>query len=851
MRPIFTLHPIWILIGLTFCFLAGASVASAQDADEIRVESDAGAVLVAASPLANKTSYNRNRESFQQQRAAVQTEVQRLDAKIQLREQALQTLADEKSKISAASLEQPSNEPGVLRSFTHTVESAVVSVINPLIHYLPGVFGLSAEAASSLDQPRSKVTGQSGYVNLVLPVMVLLTLLLIKNKRRDFYEEHRHYLKPLAAFLILIFPLSSFAQEQTAPSTPVQESPESLTTKLLEADGLLRLSRVQRYIKLLSADDTRGRRVRISDVDFGDVPIQYFESFVVGSGEYHTTLAALYIADGNPLAAVKQLRPLAFADTRYASKSRDQASYEALLSKSAAYLLSSNDPQLARDIVQLHMDELRSIESFNRLYPELLRSGYSATAAELASRVMAQSTNADELVGYASVLLQSESVFEATTSLNKALEIATSPDVLMAVIDIGLSLDAAEIIANASAKAQEAVTDPATIFLIAEKLRAGGWREESTALLQTAVNRASSQASSIVGGELLSSTEALKYISYQSFERGFLSIAEQAAIAAIKPLSSAERRALLMPVPVGDLDPIRVPEPDRLVAPLYLGLLYEKQGRNGAARQRFETESRRLIESVIDSSGLYVPEMINHLSLLGSVLDEKEDAAELTQLDNILVHLEQLALEGIRSRRAEEVSNREARLEQLDTEIQNSKAELATLKQGIETNSGNSLGEALSALLLLLRNLSLIAVLLFYLSSATAIALRFTLERSTQRTSACWWKFVECLGWVWVLSVFSAPLGLGAIVVAQYFLLNQARSDDWIRLTGNTQGAVAENTEQGAVMSSVSASMQNSDKGLETASRSTARKTTPLSAADKQWKNVVQMLRDTKDIEAS
>lgn len=728
------------------------------------------------------SDYARNRALFQTQRAELAKAPERLDEAIRNREAALRALREEKARLAERVAESSRDRLGGLRSLTRSVENATILLLQPFPVIGARLWNDSGDDATLSLETRSDSDDISLYLSILLPASLGLALVLASRVFPGFFNRHRRNLLFSVLLLMLILPLSSFAQERDPQSAKTSQealpsTEPSIEEILRQADEVLGLSRIQRYIRLLTSPAAEGKRIRISGVDLSATPFTYFTSVVVGTGEYRATLAALHLAEGDRDAAVRELRALSYPDMRYATRDADANRYESLLRTAALFLLRNEAQALAVNVIHLHLPELSSSDSFRQLYPELLHHSLTVTAGRLAGQVIEKTGEPQRLIEYAETLYPSGMDTLARAALDKALRNANSPRTLEAIIEVGLAREDAAVVEAAAAAAPALIDDLAVLLRVSDTLRDAGRQALATRLLEDAITRTAASEFTSVQGRQVSSTEALTFLSSESFERRLLHVAEEAGIEAIKPLSRAERSDLVMTAPPVVIDPLRVPEPDSLVSPLYFGLLYEQQGRPDAAKQRFAAETRALAETLVASEGLYVPDMINHLSLLGSTLGSAEEAQTLAQLDRLLLRLEGRSLDDLRASQSEVMQRQQARIERADAQLLTLQKEIDALSAALEPRGTEILARAGSTLLLCLRTLALLALCCAVVIAVTTLARRDAQSRPTHRAYALWWKLVEGMGWVWVVSVFSAPLGLFAIVIAQFFLLPLGRKE--------------------------------------------------------------------------
>jgi hypothetical protein len=549
----------------------------------------------------------------------------------------------------------------------------------------------------------------------------------------------------------------------------------------------------------------------------------YFDSVVGGSGEFHMTLAALHFADGNTDAALRQMSALADPRTRYATRTAEPREYEAMVASAAAFLLDYGKPWLGEEVVRLHLPELRTRNTFELVYPRLMKESRSATAVALAQQLVDQSSAAETLVYYAQSLYDSGFINQGRNALQKALETADTFAALRPGLDLAIAAREDTLLQQAGENIGQMAGDLVVALELADALRDQGREPAARALLQNVIDRVGAGSEFTVNGESLSATDALAYLSVQAFNRGMLPIADLSAAAALAPLSRVERGALKLATPAAAQDPLRIPNPDRLASPLYLGLLDEQRGRTADAKQRYMEESQSVLADVLDSNGLYVPDMLNHLALLGSTLEDESET--LAQLDRVLLRVENDSLQDLRDQQSAALGKVRSELARASAEIDTTLGEIAAMQSALETRDRNWIMVSASALLLALRSLGLLAMCAVCAFVIVRIAVVYASERATQRGYAFGWKLLEGLGWTWVLSIFSAPLGVLAILVSQFFLLFQKRRE-----------AAPESGQPSRSLAKPEPS--ESAKEAKTTTDSRARR------SDEVWSEVIQMLRE-------
>jgi len=722
--------------------------------------------------------YSRNRADFQIKRAGLTTELERLDEAIRDRESTVAALRESRADLYRLVNDGEAESLPRLRAAAGDMDAIAFRLLQPLVVLFADPPPLGNRHDSGNDRPSISAATVSSYISFLLPVTLLLAFFGAARYYRALYDRHLQHRRLVIFCLILLLPLSSLAQDGTSAGTEeAADEVPPLAEMLREADQVLTLTRVQRYIRRLSAPDAMGRRIRISDVDLSATPFTWFDSVVGGSGEYYATLAALHLANDDESAATEALRPLAIPETRYATRDSDPSRHEAMLSSAALFLINSGEPQLAHDILRLHMPELKSLQTFETLYPELIEHSLTVPAVALAQQIVEGTSDAQQLLRLVQTFYDRDSIALGHASLVRALDEVDTPENLLTLIEIAIAQREETLLRRALEEAPQVLADLTDAIAIIDLLRDANRQPAAEAFADSVIERTGAQAEVLLDGDAVTATRALSELSFAGFERGMLTTAEQAALAAIEPLSRAERSALLMPAPDSILSSGRIPEPGKLVSPLYLGLLYEQQGRPEAAREHFAAASRAQVGDLLATDGIYVPDMMNHLTLLGGLLDPERDSEELAQLDRVLVRLEQNTLDDLRASQAAALSARQTKLANAEEEVAALRADIASMSALLEERQPGPIALAWSTGLLLLRTVGLFALCVACATIIGSTALHYARQRRRQRGHAFAWKLLEGLGWVWVLSILSAPLGLLAVVLAQFFLLFQEKNE--------------------------------------------------------------------------
>jgi len=340
-------------------------------------------------------------------------------------------------------------------------------------------------------------------------------------------------------------------------------------------------------------------------------------------------------------------------------------------------------------------------------------------------------------------------------------------------------------------------------------------------LLSDAIERLAEGEEQLLATGSVATVDALAYLSRASLARELYGVAENALIEALKPLTVARRRALELQVPAGAVPPSRLPYPARVPAPLYLGLLHEKQERGSAARSRFEQEAYLALGKLVKGEG-DTADLLNSLTLLAGTLDPKTEAGLLRDVDKLLRGIEERDLEALKAAQEPGVAPLRKALDSNKREAERLRADIVTLRNNIDEMTPGAAGLGLSALLLTLRSVGALLVVAALCFAAVSMAFEHALPQRRQRLHAFWWKLAESMGWVWVLSVISAPLGAAVVALSRRLYLNRAP-------------AAADVDERQQAIPAKPGRRDFEHDG---------------DRSDHDWDNVIRMLRDTKRSEA-
>ncbi|MEM6483709.1 MAG: hypothetical protein AAF662_01810 [Pseudomonadota bacterium] len=794
----------------------------------------------------DELAFRSQRETFLEQRTRIVSEEEALQAQISARQQSLAALDAERAELLAKLGNKVREEEAATTRFTQRFETWATSALHPL---RSTAFSLGTDTSIGGSHTSAGelvwIHRSNASVSYGLPIMLALLWILLRRNHNRAYLRWKSVLNPLVIALIVLFPLSAVAQHSTA--LEVEREKDSLALNLAKAQRLLALSQTQRYLHSLQSYESQGRRISVDDLDLSDSPLQPTTNVLVGSAEAVVLRAALHIKDGQNAQAVDALRELA-DDARFSTSANADRRFEASLSGAIRFLVSENEHSLAQALVSQFgptMTDRGKLEA-QLIQPSTVDfvfetpGGFDADESRGSAVVLADITyGASNAFSDRGISRPSYTDLPAPPKMSESIEPTQQKPVQTSLQEMARFA----VIENSKPLMRMAIEaahyDPGGVQDVTAAVDAlvdAGFRDEAIQLINNAIAFYGS-APRDASAELREANRlALTRLSVACFRRGLLQEAKLALVDALKPLSSTERRLLATPLPPDVVDPWRLPEPELLVAPLYLGLIEERMGLDDSARLRFQSENERLLAAVVDGSGLNAPHLLNHLTLLGSSLDTTQSEVELAEINTLLNQLEGRSLEDLRRELAPTVAQHRTQLEQLDLMISEREAQVERLQEQVARAEEPEGKPGLASVLLLMRFLGLVLVSFACIAAPICIAFRYTRTKPLQKTSAFFWKLVETVGWVWILSVFSLPVGLGAILLSQFFLANQ-RQDSLSASDEDPLSLLIESINEvwpaPVEASDVSASLAKEMLQGENVS-------------DNPWSNVIELLRETR-----
>ncbi|RLA45243.1 MAG: hypothetical protein DRR42_19600 [Gammaproteobacteria bacterium] len=735
-------------------------------------ESTGSPVAVAPAPQPQAAAdYHRHREMYKQSQKDVSQELTKLTAQSQSLDSEMRELGGQlrRQANSGGQITRPAsisaeNEAPLswLRSFTGTVDSIVGTTLYPALSFTHKILKVSSWMGNGVAGDMAAIL--QFFMSVLMVITFVLTILFLRKVHSEFYQKYRGLIFKLGIIMILILPVSSFAEENEDPS---------LDSLLKSAHFLLNKTLVQRYILDLEPLAEKSQRYRIDSLGISGKTLPAFDSFVTGTAEYYMTMANLYEMDGQTEAVLEQLSHLAEEKLRFTNN----ANAERIIVGGITFLLSRGRNDIAAKILETHIKYLSSPSSILTLHGLFNGKSLSVSANLLASHSINKSKKSADLALLARVFYEGGDRTSGQNALRKALNYSRSTTEVTEILNQAISQGETDIIIQLTTHVEKVFSDASQFFKLADILRNAGRLEESRKIIEVLIEKAGRSGINLVNGDRTNKSTVLSYISNKCFELGLFDLAERSGGLLIRSLSSSERSSFKMSLPQSQQDTFDLPNPNSLAAPLYFGILYEVMDAPSKAEKLYEREISSLLERLIASNGLNIPDMLNNLSLLGRRLLEDKDYERLAILDDVMTKLENIRLANLREKQVPTVEKMKQVIDQKSEEASNLRAKIKDqAKDSSQTSAGEPAREngpgvlsiVFSGIFLALRALTLVFYIVVVFAGVIAIARRYSRRFSEQRFYAFVSKVTENIGWVYIFTLMSAPLGFVLVFSAQF-----------------------------------------------------------------------------------
>lgn len=709
------------------------------------------------------TTYWQNRKAAREAEKRLNSPIKELAERERELQEQLANLAQQQARLRTA----PGADSGeetfpVLRTTTNVIERIVTRLFYPAL-------GVAATLASVFE---FLGLGDGGpvhgairtAVSYLFPVVFILGALFMRRYHNDIYQRRRRLVLSLAVAIALILPLSVNAEE--APKSPEPK----LDSLLSKTESILSLTLVQKYLRDLRQLGDERRRYQVQDLDLSGGHFETYTAFDLGTGEHIMTMAALYEADSQPEAVVDQLQKLTQENIRFT----DNQNAGRIIYTAVSGLLVMEKTQLAAELYSASGSWINSIDHLLALHKMFYARSRSVSANAIANQAIELTTQSPDLLVIYDRLTERGDDTSGTNTLLKASNVARNVEEVSSALGKSLAANNTEAVLITLQRGAAIVDEVSQVFGVVDQLLTAQRPEEANAFLDLLIDKAKSSNRITVNGARRSKAQILGAISTECFERGMFAEAEISANAAVRLLSRTERNTFMMRVPQSQLEKADLPDADYLAAPLYFGLLNEAMGAPEKAETFYARETSSALQKIIDSNGLSVPQIRNHLALLARRLIESEDFETLAALDRVLIQFDRSALDLTQERLAQAIASKEAVIHNMEESLEAQKAALRNARQRVATEDPGFLSKAYSAVFLPLRALAFLAFVSAFIAAIIAITRQYAHQFSMHRFYAYTTKLFESIGWMYVVSILMAPVGVVMVFTGQGLMMIQA-----------------------------------------------------------------------------
>jgi len=711
-------------------------------------------------------AYLHNREIARAAEEKLKTPIKELDE----REQALQKqLADNTRQIaeinkqigfSATSATGSGGETfPALRRTTNVIEGITTKLFYPAL-------GLTSTLASAFD---FLGMGDSGrihgairkIVSYLFPIAFILGALFMRRYHHDIYQRRSRLILLLGVAIALILPLSAGAEEVSEPT---------LDSLLSKTESILALTPAQKYLLDMEQLGDENRYYQITNLNLSGGRFLVYPAFNIGSGEHIMTMAALYEANNQPEMVVEQLQKLSRKDINFT----DKKNAGPIISTAITGLLAMGNTQIAAELYGANGGLIKSTDQLLALHNLFSARSRSVSATDVTNQAIELATQTPELLKIYDSLAERGDDTSATNALLRASKVSMNVEEVSSVLGKSLAANNTEAVLSTLERGAAILSEVSQYFRIVDQLLQAQRPEEANKFLDSLIDKVNSSEFVTVNGAQLSKAQALGAISSESFERGLFEAAESSASEAVKKLSRSERSTFMMRAPRSQLEKADLRDTAQLAAPLYFGLLKEAMGAPERAESLYANETSSALKEIINSNGLSIPQMRNHLTLLARRLIESNDTQTLAAVDRVLVQLEKFALDRTQESLAQVVASKEAGIRNLEELLKAQNAQINNARQQDTAEEPGSLRKIYSAVFLPLRALALLAFISAFIAAIIAITRRYTSQFSMHRFYAYTTKLLESIGWMYIVSILMAPVGIMMVFMGQWLMIRQA-----------------------------------------------------------------------------
>jgi len=617
-------------------------------------------------------------------------------------------------------------------AFLETIQSSISFFLFPV-----AAFGTQAMSFFIGDG-----TGAATILSIFLSLTVLNVFLYILFRQKRFFSKYRIALIVTMVVLISAIAAPLFAEENLTKR-------EKIIDQLEFAEKVLSLTDHERFIAILEARVSD--QIDLPELATGDPLLTVFRSVKVETPKYYFTIAALYMHEGKSGNAVDAIEKI--VDKGFLRSGRDQ---DLIAINSIKFLIKQKQTELAGKAVENLAGKIGNVSVLLQLADYLHSNGMQVSEEKMLGYAINKAGTVKELIELSTFLLEKGENDKGTDALQRALSKVKSVNDLILVTEAAIKAQKDNIVEEITQKTRRIATFQGRIQMV-DVFLASGRMEEAVSVFSEMTKEVKVRTPDKINKLLFLIDAALKrdFIpqAVKATERLFLNLGKEKSEFRIKAGSALESSKEL-------------PDPDKITLPQFYGLLNEELGYTDKAEDQYIASIDSSLKHILQSYGYKLPDTLNSFYLLGRVWVKENRGDMIGQLDRVYTIIEeqfirQHALKNDRSleRSRDQLEKMKTKQEQLLSEIKSNQ------------NRARSVSRELT-----LRTISIFATIAFIvliMVGCIIIAYQYAKKLAMHKTFGFITKFIEATGWVRVFSILGILSGLGSILVAQFFHIQQ------------------------------------------------------------------------------
>ena len=724
-----------VVVCITSLFIFFGVTSSAGASNESPVASQSAP---AVDPVV--TQYRQHRRDFASEQSSESSRFASSTRSLRSELESLQKTAEGHQREIAKIRAIRANRTGIYR-ILNSIESGLRMIQFPML------------GAASLFMIQRDMLDKVFYFFLI--VLAINLFIYLARKEKSFFSRYKWVASILLVFFLSVFSLQLFAAETAAA--------DKLMNKLELTRKVLQQSDYQRYLSILKSRSLPV--VELPPLTSGDPLLKVYPRVKIDTAEYWVTLAALQSHENALGDAVGSIKTIATPSVSMERENRSD-----IIVNSVKFLIAHSQSGAAKELLNARIGELNDVSGLLDLSVYLKGKEMQVTAETVLDRAVKLSRNVDDLIALAHFFFKENETDKGADALQKALKKVYGADDLMVVARAAIKYGQDQIIRDLLEQAWAVTQELQDQVRLADVFLDNGRREDAASIFTAMIKHVNKGGTNRINGSRMNNKDSLLYISDQALERQML---EQAvnAVGKLALYLGPERNELIVDPSDSITAGKNLPQPDQVALPLYYGLLNEKMAFSDKAESAYIGATIHMIDKILGSYGYQLPENFNSMHLLGDAWAKASDSEKLAKLDQVYTLLEQKYLSKLR--------------EQHNAEQQSLRQQIAELKrrnrQAIEEISAEKASLSDGYRGMIKSSLRIIAVILFYLLiliGCLLIARRYARQQSGHRTYGFLTKLSEALGWVSVMSILNAPLGLLQVFASQFLQIFQRNHEE-------------------------------------------------------------------------